>query len=184
MTIVPAPSKPKCSFCFIVLDVESFSMCQIYRTMNTCFQCVVIRSWGPFSSIVIVSVSHWIHCILYLCLSRSGSDLHPGEQLQTWVWIQARRSQDRYPHHWREVTGWCDASCTEPEGSWDRTVCHWYAPPTLRLMIQINDINRRYLLMPSTWERWCLKNVFTKILLDLMLKKPKTSHLMDGIVVY
>lgn len=65
---------------------------------------------------------------LYLCLNptRSGSDLRPGEQLQTRVRLQTRRSQDRNPHHGWEVPGWCHTPRAEPEGCWDRTVCHRY----------------------------------------------------------
>lgn len=65
---------------------------------------------------------------LYLCLNptRSGSDLRPGEQLQTRVRLQTRCSQDRNPHHGWEVPGWCHTPRAEPEGCWDRTVCHRY----------------------------------------------------------
>lgn len=50
--------------------------------------------------------------------------LYLGELFQAWVWFAGGRAQDRDPHHWRKVPGWCHTTSREPTECWCWVVCN------------------------------------------------------------
>lgn len=63
---------------------------------------------------------------LVCVISRSGPQLHTGKQLQAGKRGPKWRSQNRYPHHWRQIPGWCHTAGPEPQRRGHWAICHRY----------------------------------------------------------